>query len=252
MINVAIVDDDNNICVELENILIEYLKKYYLKFNIDIFYTGQEFIKYLENENIYDIVFLDIEIGNLTGIDVGKYIREKLQNEIVKIVYISSHINYAMKLFKLRPIDFLVKPIDNDELINIMHILLNLINIQYEYFEFNLDFNKCRVYLKDIIYFTTLKGSKKIYLKTINKEYLFYGKIKEIYSSLERYRFMLPHNSYVINYDYIKNIKFDKIILLNEEEVPVSKYKVKNIKELQVKFMEDMCAKNASNRIFNL
>ena len=158
------------------------------------------------------------------------------------------------KLFfaKIRLTDEGVCRFFGDELINIMHILLNLINIQYEYFEFNLDFNKCRVYLKDIIYFTTLKGSKKIYLKTINKEYLFYGKIKEIYSSLERYRFMLPHNSYVINYDYIKNIKFDKIILINEEEVPVSKYKVKNIKELQVKFMEDMCAKNASNRIFNL
>lgn len=45
MINIAICDNDNNICAEIENILEEYLKKNYMKYNIDIFYSGQGFIK---------------------------------------------------------------------------------------------------------------------------------------------------------------------------------------------------------------
>lgn len=240
MLNIAIVDDDNNICVELENILMEYLKKYYLKFNIDIFYTGQEFIKYLENENIYDIVFLDIEIGDLTGVDIGKYIRENLQNEILKIIYISSHTTYTMKLFKVRPTDFLLKPINKDEVINLINLLIKLLNVQYEYFEFNLDFNNIKVCLKDIIYFNKIKSSRKVILKTTSKEFIFYGKIKDIYTNLKDKRFIKPFNSYIVNYDYVDFIDKDKLILLNSEVIPISRDNFKEVKSLQIKFLKEI------------
>lgn len=240
MLNIAILDDDICICSEIESILLQHLKNYYLKFNIDIFYNGNKFIEQLEYGEKYDILFLDIEIGDLTGLDIGKYVRETLKDEIMKIIYISSHTSYAIKLFKVRPTHFLVKPIKKEEFIDIINILLNLINSQYEYFEFNLDFNIRRVYLKDIIYFNTIKESKKIMLRTPKKDFIFYGRIKEIYNFLKEYRFIQPFNSYIVNYDYVKNIEKDKIILFNGEEVPLSRYKIKEIKSLQIKFMKEM------------
>lgn len=240
MLNIAIIDDDINVASQLENILLQYLKKFYLKFNIDVFYNGNEFIKQLNFDEKYDVLFLDIEIGDLTGIDVGKYVRETLKDEFIKIIYISSHTSYAMQLFKTRPTDFLVKPIKEEEVINIINILLNLINSQYEYFEFNLDFNTYRVYLKDIIYFNTIKQSKKIMLRTSNKDFIFYGRIKEIYDYLKNYRFIQPFNSYIVNYDYVESIGKEKIILVNKEEIPLSRYKIKEIKSLQIKFMKEM------------
>ena len=240
MLNIAIIDDDINVASQLENILLQYLKKFYLKFNIDVFYNGNEFIKQLNFDEKYDVLFLDIEIGDLTGIDVGKYVRETLKDELIKIIYISSHTSYAMQLFKTRPTDFLVKPIKEEEVINIINILLNLINSQYEYFEFNLDFNTYRVYLKDIIYFNTIKQSKKIMLRTSNKDFIFYGRIKEIYDYLKNYRFIQPFNSYIVNYDYVESIGKEKIILVNKEEIPLSRYKIKEIKSLQIKFMKEM------------
>lgn len=240
MLNIAILDDDINICSEIESILLQHLKNYYLKFNIDIFYNGSKFIEQLEYGEKYDILFLDIEIGDLTGLDIGKYVRETLKDEIMKIIYISSHTSYAMKLFKVRPTYFLVKPIKKEEFIDIINILLNLINSHYEYFEFNLDFNIHRVYLKDIIYFNTIKESKKIMLRTPKKDFIFYGRIKEIYNFLKEYRFIQPFNSYIVNYDYVKIIEKDRIILFNGEEIPLSRYKVKEIKSLQIKFMKEM------------
>ncbi len=240
MINIAICDDDNNICVQLENILIEYLKNCYLKFNIDIFYDGQEFIKHLDNENIYDIVFLDIEIGNLTGLDIGIYIRENLQNEILKIIYISSYTTYAMKLFKVRPTDFLLKPINKDEVIKLIKLLIKLLNVHYEYFEFNLEFNNIKVYLKDIIYFNKIKSSRKIVLKTTSKEFIFYGKIKDIYMNLKDKRFIKPFNSYIVNYDYVNFIDKDKLILTNGEKIPISRDNFKEVKSCQIKFLREI------------
>lgn len=240
MLNIAIIDDDNNICAELENILQDYLKNEYIKYNIDTFYSGKKFIEYLKNENTYDIIFLDIEIGDLTGLDIGKYIRESLKDEMTKIIYVSSHTSYAMKLFKVRPTDFLIKPINKDEVINLINILINLLNTQYEYFEFNIDFNNIKVYLKDIIYFNKIKASRKIILKTKDKDFIFYGKIKDIYETLKDKRFIKPFNSFIVNYDYVDFIDKDKLILINDEIIPISRDNFKQIKSLQIKFLKEI------------
>ena len=240
MLKIAILDDDINICSHLEKTLAKILNKDYLKFEIDVFYSCKYFIKNLEIGEKYDILFLDIEIDELTGIDIGKYIRQNLKDEITKIIYISSHTNYAMELFKIRPIDFLIKPIKDKDVASVLNIALNLINNQYEYFNFNIGVNKHRVCLKDIIYFSTVKQSKKIILKTINNEFIFYGKIKEIYENLKEYRFIMPFKSYIVNYDYIESIEKDRICLVNKEQVPLSRYKVKEVKELQMKFMREI------------
>lgn len=128
-----------------------------------------------------------------------------------------------MKLFKIRPTDFLIKPINKDEVINLVILLLNLFNIEYEYFEFNMDFNNIKVHLKDIIYFNKIKASKKIILKTKNRDFIFYGKIKDIYETLKNKRFIKPFNSFIVNYDYVDFIDKDKLTLINNEIIHISR-----------------------------
>ena len=85
MINIAICDDNINICSEIENILLEYKNENNVKFNIDIFNSGNKFLEYLTLGYTYDILFLDIQIGDLTGVDVGDFIRNKLKDRYMKI-----------------------------------------------------------------------------------------------------------------------------------------------------------------------
>lgn len=59
----------------------------------------------------FDIVFLDIELPKISGIDIGKKIRDEMHDETTKIVYISGKDSYAMGLFDVRPLNFLIKPI---------------------------------------------------------------------------------------------------------------------------------------------
>ena len=56
--------------------------------------------------------FLDIEIEFMNGVQVGRFIREKLQDDNTLIVYMSSYTKYAMELFEVRPMDFLIKPLN--------------------------------------------------------------------------------------------------------------------------------------------
>ena len=68
----------------------------------------------------FDIVFLDIELPKVSGIGVGRYIREVLKNEIVQIAYISAKEGYAMELFEFRPINFLVKPLEKEKVAKVI------------------------------------------------------------------------------------------------------------------------------------
>ena len=100
--NIIICDDEKSTCGELERMLMEYARKNGICFNIEVFFTGDSLADYLDKE-VVDVLFLDIEIPGLDGIMVGDYIRRKLENESIFIVYISSKEQYALQLFQNRP-----------------------------------------------------------------------------------------------------------------------------------------------------
>lgn len=234
MINIAICDDDICVCNEIENILINYSKKNYLKFNIDIFNCGNKFLKYLKMENNYNILFLDIEIGNLTGIDIGKYIRKDLKDRYIKIVYISSHTNYAMQLFDLKPDNFLVKPIEKNKLEEVLKEMLYDFNLKSKEFTFNCKNNFFRVKFKDIMYFESIKLSKNIRLYTVDKVYEFRDTLNSIENKLNDISFIKINKSMIVNFDYIKvfNSNEFKIILINNKELDLSKHRIKEIRSI--------------------
>ena len=233
MINIAIVDDDNNICLELENILLEYLKNYHLKFNLDIFYNGQDFIKHLENENACDIVFLDIQIGSLTGIDIGKYIRKTLENRDTKIIFISYFDKYSMELFDLKPTNFLIKPLDKNKIIEVLKDTLKDIELLSNEFIFKVKQDIFRIKYKNILYFESIKLSKNIKVVTIDNTYIFRETLNNIEKIIENNNFIKISRSILVNFYNItvfKPVEL-KIILVNNEILPLSKNRINAIKE---------------------
>ncbi len=232
MIDIAICDDNIHICSEIENILLKYQKINYLKFNIDVFSDGKNFIKHLDLGNKYQILFLDIEIGNITGVDIGKYIRQNLNNREIKIIYVSSFEKYAMELFDLKPTNFLIKPIDENKIKEVLEDTLYDIKIQLEKFTFNFKNDMFRIKLKDIVYFETIKLSKNIKLITIDNEYIFRENLNKIQENLEKNDFIKINKSVLVNFNYIKVFKPSefKVILTTEEELPLSKNRLKEIK----------------------
>lgn len=65
-----------------------------------------------EDAALFHLLFMDIELGDTDGIILGNTLREHLGNEITQIVFISYRKDYALQLFRIRPLDFLIKPMD--------------------------------------------------------------------------------------------------------------------------------------------
>lgn len=241
MINIAICDDDINICSEIENILLEYKNENNVKFNIDIFNSGNKFLEYLTLGYTYDILFLDIQIGDLTGVDVGDFIRNKLKDRYMKIVYVSNFEKYAMKLFDLKPTNFLIKPLDKNKLKEVLNDMLYDLKIQSEEFIFSFKNVIFKIKYKDIIYFEKIKLSKNIKLITTNNEYIFKDNLNKIQENLKVNDFIKINKSILVNFNHIKvfNPNQFKIILTSEEELPLSKNRIKDIKEAYFNLLDE-------------
>ena len=90
MIRAAICDDEIGTCSDIENMILNYAKRQALQIDTEVFYSGETLFWTIKNKDKYDLIFLDIQLVQLNGVQVGKQIREQLGNEKISIVYISS------------------------------------------------------------------------------------------------------------------------------------------------------------------
>ncbi len=162
-IKIAICDDINEMCVCIENKVEGILKNKSIGYEIDIFNSGEELCRMLD-EIRYDLIFLDIEFPKMDGIEIGKYIREIKKDNITQIVYVSGRKKYAMELFQVRPIDFIVKPLEDKQLERVIDIYIDIMGGMKNFFEYRKSYSHKKVELYKIMYF--IRDNRKVTVVT--------------------------------------------------------------------------------------
>ncbi|MCM1539969.1 MAG: LytTR family DNA-binding domain-containing protein [Blautia sp.] len=219
MYSIGICDDGENICTSIENMLLQYAKKHDIQFDTNVWYTGEGLKEYLEAGNQLDILFLDIELFKMTGIDVGNYIRKQLDNMGMQIIYISGKSSYAQQLFKTQPLDFLVKPILQDQINETMETAIRIIKKKEERFEFQQGKQYYYVPMGDIIYLGSER--RKIKVVTMKATFEFYGRLKDVAKRLSE-DFVVIHQSYIINKEYVFRYTYEMVELMNGTILTIS------------------------------
>ncbi len=235
MYKIGICDDEISVCAEIEQYIKRYCKIHFLNIETAVFYSGDKLCNYLEFEDNLELIFLDIEIPNKNGILVGQYIREEAKDEKIDIVYISSKENYAIQLFKNRPLDFLVKPMRYNQIEKVLDVFIKRKGIQERMFECVVDRVHKRIVLSDILYLAS--NDKKITIHTTaNKKITFYGKLGDAFEKLPKSMFLSIHKSYIINCDYVKEYTYEWIKLTNNEVLEISKSNRKQVRRCLLEY----------------
>lgn len=211
-IKIAVCDDNPKVQSDIDNILMRILQGHSIFYEIDIFNNGEECCKELEKEK-YDIIFLDIELPGMNGIQVGHYIREKLQNEMLEIVYISGRQDYAMELFEYRPFDFLIKPLNKEKLQKIIDKYLTIIRQNELIFMYKKGTQLYKIPVSDIYYFNS-RGRKVIVVYRNGKEE-FYCTLEQVYMKVKGNQFIYVHQSFIVNYQYIRQFEYKQLTLFD-------------------------------------
>jgi len=237
MIKAVIVDDEEKAIKSLLWELSNFSEEVEV---VETFTKTDVALKYLK-ENKIDCLFLDIEMPTMDGFQF----LEKLPKRDFAVVITTAYNQYAIEAIKKEAQDYLMKPIDSDDLAIILNKIKKFIDKtkdnSSEKFEeillkFNEKFNQKKVVINADGRLLFLDVNEILYVEsdgnyssvnTINKKIVLTKKLKEVYSLLPEDIFFRIHNSYVINLHKIKEFyKTDGYVVIeNNIKIPVSRQK---------------------------
>jgi two-component system LytT family response regulator len=235
MAKVLIVDDEQHVIEALTNIIKTYTSDFEIAATCYSLQSAKENI--LKHQP--DIVLLDVEIGNETGMDIAKY----FPHPPFKLIFITAHQNYAVSAFRLSAVDYLLKPVDPDLLIEALEkaknsIAAELISSKLDHLLHNTSLNNKKdkkvvlktsdnmhvLSLADIVYCKAERNYTKFYLSDKNNILVSValGEYEDIFNA---FGFIRIHQSYLLNIDYIK--RYEKtdggsVILKDGSSLPVA------------------------------
>lgn len=134
MINIAVCDDDLVFASKVETILYDISKQKLIDIAVEVFSDGSELWKHISSGETFELLYLDIEMMKLNGIDLAKKVRENDTNVI--IIYISNYENYFIELFEVEPFRFIKKPVDEKIFIEYFNKAYERILQNEAYFEY--------------------------------------------------------------------------------------------------------------------
>ncbi len=224
---IAIIDDEPINRLVLKKIITEKCKDKKIIIEDGIIESSISKI----NELKPDILLLDIELKNGTGFDILNEL-----NYNPEVIFTTAYEKYALQAIKAHAADYILKPIEENELYQALVRCANKIKQQTKtaqsndlFFEISTNEGKSYINVNDILCF---EGSGSYtYLTTKDEKILISKNIGDIESELEKTVFFRTHNSFIINMKHIKGfeIKRSGIITLNNEQIiPVSQRKKKD------------------------
>lgn len=228
MYSVGICDDGENICSSLEEMVLLYAEKNNVAMEPRIWYTGEALCKYLEEGGHLDILFLDIELLELTGIEVGDFIRNRMEDRGMQIIYISGKSSYAQELFKTQPMDFLVKPVTGQQMEEALGLAVKLLERSAERFEFQSGRDYYYIPYGEILYFES--EGRKIRVVAGGGEKVFYGGIRNLEKKLPK-EFFPIHRSYVVNKAHVARYAYETVEMDSGAVLQISRAYRKQVRE---------------------
>lgn len=173
-------------------------------------------------ENKIDLVFIDIQMPGLTGLQfIGS-----LENKPL-VIFITAYKQYALESYDLSVVDYLVKPVALDRFIKACNRAKELHELKIikqqpfaEYFFLNVDYSQVKVIFDDIIWIEGLGDYVKVNLKSTKKPIVVRTSLKAIETELPPNKFIRIHKSYIIAISEITAVRKNSVFI-KEMELPV-------------------------------
>lgn len=184
----------------------------------------------------FDLIYLDIEMGDMNGIRTALALREKEYPTL--IVYISGHEEYLKELFCTEPFRFLSKPVDETAFCSVFLAACERIRKRAGHFTFFYKRACHRIPFDRITYFESRGRIISIHLSERDKMRIgslqdqFYGKLNDIEKQIASLseRFLRVHQSFLANFDYIKMLSSTEIEMLDGRRIQISEDRRKNVR----------------------
>ena len=228
MLRIAVCDDDKTMMEVLTEKISETYKQNSIEFEIRSFLSGEFFLN-SHKEHPFDVIFLDIDMPEISGFDIAEQVNSA--NETL-IVFVTSHDELVYSSIKFRPFRFIRKTYLETELGE----TLTAVNTEFmkrnaaKKFMFQTKSGEVFVDLSLVEYIEIYSHWLMVHIKG-NDCLECYGSLSYMEHELNDYDFVRTHKSYLVNCKYIYSIERNQIMLDDKTAIPVSRYKLETVKE---------------------
>ncbi|SHL27812.1 two component transcriptional regulator, LytTR family [Anaerocolumna jejuensis DSM 15929] len=231
MYRIAVCDDERHFRELIKELILKYMGKLNLECEVELFHSGKELIGMGFKIVRFQVVFLDISMEGLNGIEAAQKIRE-ISSEIY-LVFVTAYFNYALEGYRVDAVRYLLK--DNTNFENTMHECLDAIieKMNYKIIKKHFSFveGEKDLLLERILYIESRLHKLEFYVvgeKT--KTYSLYDTLNKQEKILGEYGFVRIHQSYLVNLKYLYKVSGYRAVLNNGIELPIPKSRYKSVK----------------------
>ena len=227
---IAVCDDEELFRIEFKNVLDQALVN--VDYDIDTFSGGSSLYEaFLKSP--FDLVFLDIEMPGIDGITLAKRLRAISEN--VHIVFLTSHIEYALEGYEVNALRYLVKPVDMNKLGEVLKYVQDKKNNSRQIM-IREDGEDIVIDISDIIYMESM--DKNVRIVTSKREYVTRYNISDYEEELKNSGFLRIHRGYLISLSKVKKIVKNDVVMDGDISLPVSRSNLKALKDALYAYVE--------------
>lgn len=223
-----IVDDD-----EIDRLTaVSYAKKFPVLDILGVFESAEDAVPFLEKEKI-DILFLDIDMPGLNGIEFRKQALE-----VPVCVFITAHPEHAVESFQIETLDFIVKPLKLDRFTQTVNRIEEFMEIKLKASLFEASIGGDTIYIKEGHEQTKVKLHEILYLEALKdytlvitnqKRHCVLSSIGNLLKEDHFQSFIRIHRSFAVQKQYVQKINSNEIILNNNAVIPIGRSYKENL-----------------------
>ncbi len=234
-ISIAVCDDEEFFLDSIFSLVTACMNENRYIFEIDRYSEGEVLLESIESgEKEYDLLFLDIDMPKLSGMDVAKELRRRNCEGI--ICFVTSHNKYALDAYNVEALGYVIKPAQYIDVKKLVEKAVVQIFYRFDkqeaakrFLEINTHTGRRQVSMHSILYIEKRRNQSVLHLEA--GEIVCYESLKSLYERLNQSIFCYVHQGYVVNFDKIKEVLPTFIALGDGCEVPVSRKYQKALSE---------------------
>ncbi len=235
MIKIAIVDDDFSYLEKLYLHLTQYEKDHDIAIQVTSYSNGFEMISHFKP--IYDIIFLDIEMPHLNGMEVAKEIRKSDPHAV--IIFITNTAKYAINGYEVQAFDYMMKPIDYTQFAIKFGTAIEVMHKKDEFsILVPLEEGSRNIKISEIIFIEV--RNHWLYIITKEGEYKMLGSLKEMNEKLMPYHFIMCNKSYLINLKHVIKMNSESVLLNGQHDLKMSRARRKEVQAAFIEYYHQM------------
>ncbi len=232
---VAICDDEIRIGRLLKKKLLEFSMRHNVEYKVTLFQDGRHLLDSLKAGEQFDLIFLDVQMPGINGIDTAAEIRRSSRDVI--LVFLSSYKEYVFETFKVQAFRYLLKPLKDEDFEEVMESVYSQW-ARDDRLEYSFQNEYYSVSFNDILYIDGMRG--KIWIHTADQVYRWRGALSLIAEDLRDREFFLIHRSYLINMKKIVQYNSQQVILENGEKLPISKHRYNEFRKEYIRLWGEL------------